>query len=109
MALVVLSAGAPLAAQEAPKPASPPAAVRQFRDAVVFQDRGVYDLAADEWQKFLKEFPADPLAAKARHYLGVCRLLLKQYDAAAEHLQQVIREHPQSELADSSYLNLGLA
>ena len=109
VALVVSSAAAPLAGQEAPKAASPPAAVRQFRDAVVFQDRGVYDLAADEWQNFLKEFPADPLAPKARHYLGVCRLLLKQYDAAAESLQQVIREHPHGELADSSYLNLGLA
>ncbi|MEX0677316.1 MAG: tetratricopeptide repeat protein, partial [Pirellulales bacterium] len=109
MALVLFAAGAPLAGQETPKAGSPPAAVRQFRDAVAFQDRGVYDLAADEWQKFLTQFSTDPLAPKALHYLGVCRLLLKQHDAAVESFQRVIREHPTSELADSSYLNLGLA
>ena len=88
---------------------SPPAAVRQFRDAVAFQDRGVYDLAADEWQRFLEKFPADPLAAKARHYLGVCQLLEKKYPEAAASFERVLREHPDSELADASYLNLGLA
>ena len=50
--------------------------MRQFRDCVAFQDRGVYDLAADEWEKFLKQFLRDRLAAKAHHYLGLCRLLL---------------------------------
>ncbi len=88
---------------------SPPAAVRQFRDAVAFQDRGVYDLAADEWQKFLDKFPGDALAAKARHYLGVCQLLEKKYPEAAASFERVLREHPDSELADASYLNLGLA
>jgi len=96
MALVLSASAARLVGQETPnaestKAESSPAAVRQFRDAVAFQDRGVYDLAADEWQKFLKQFPADPLAPKAQHYLGVCQLLLKQYDAAAETLGRVIR------------------
>ncbi len=93
----------------APNTKSPPAAIRQFRDAVAFQDRGVYDLAADEWQSFLKKFPADPLAAKARHYLGVCELLQKNFADAVTTFERVIREHPESGLADASYLNLGLA
>jgi len=87
---------------------SPAAAVRQFRECVAFQDRGVYDLAADEWQKFLDRFPQDPLAAKAQHYLGLCRLLLKQYDAAAVALKTSIEKYPKSDLVDASYLNLGL-
>lgn len=107
MAQLLLIACAPAAGQQ--PAASPAAAVRQFRDAVAFQDRGVYDLAADEWQKFLDEFPSDPLAPQARHYLGVCRLLLKQYDAAVKNFVRVIREHPDSELADATHLNLGLA
>jgi TolA-binding protein len=109
MSLAFFAAGAPLAGQESPPADSPPAAVRQFRDAAAFQDRGVYDLAVDEWQKFLKEFPNDPLAPKAQHYLGVCRLLLKQYDAAAESFGRAIADYPKSELAAASYLNLGLA
>jgi cellulose synthase operon protein C len=117
VALVLLLARSPALAQppatQAPagKSAekSPPAAVRQFRDAVAFQDRGVYDLAADEWQEFLDKFPTDPLAAKARHYLGVCQLLEKKYPEAASSFERALREHPESELADASYLNLGLA
>jgi TolA-binding protein len=105
--LLVAAAQAP--AQETRKPESPAAAVRQFRDAAAFQDRGLYDLAADEWQKFLSQFAADPLAPKARHYLGVCRMMQKQYDAAVEAFERLLRDHPDAELADSSYLNLGLA
>ncbi len=81
------------AADDAPVPKSPPAWVRQFRDSVAFQDRGVYDLAADEWEKFLEQFPKDPLTPKAQHYLGLCRLLLKQYDAATVAFQRVIDVH----------------
>jgi cellulose synthase operon protein C len=95
-------------ADDAPAQKSPPAAVRQFRDCAAFQDRGVYDLAADEWERFLEQFPQDPLAAKAHHYLGMCRLLLKQYDAAAADFKFTIETYPKSELADASYLNLGL-
>ena len=115
----LLPVGTPLLAQQAPpakgQPAkaptaakSPAAAVRQFRECVAFQDRGVYDLAADEWEKFLERFPQDPLAAKAQHYLGLCRLLLKQYDAASVALKKAIEKYPKSELIDESYLNLGL-
>ncbi len=107
-ALALLAAPAAAAETEGP-PKSPPAAVRQFRDAVAFQDRAVYDLATDEWKKFLDKFPGDPLAPKAQHYLGVCQLLQKKYDAAIDSFRRVLREHPGSELADATYLNLGLA
>src|SRR4051812_17454311 len=35
-------------ADDPPPAKSTPAAVRQFRECLAFQDRGVYDLAADE-------------------------------------------------------------
>ncbi len=108
VALALVGASLAPAAEDAPPAKSPPAAVRQFRDSVAFQDRGVYDLAADEWGKFLKQFPQDPLAPKAQHYLGLCRLLLKQYDAATVAFQRVIDVYPQCELIDATYLNLGL-
>ena len=81
---------APPDAGGAPAAASTPKALRQYRDAVAFQNRAVYDLAADEWQQFLEDFPRDPLVSKARHYLGVCRLQLKQFDEAEKAFAEVI-------------------
>ena len=101
-----LSAGI-VAAQEAPK--SKPAAVALYRDAVTFQNKGLYDLAADEWEKFLKTHAADPLAPKAQHYLGVCRLQQKKFDDAVAAFEVVIEKHPKVDLLDQTYLNLGLA
>lgn len=95
--------------QEQPVAKSSAAAIRQYRDAVAFQNRGVYDLAADEWGKFLKQFADDPLASKAQHYLGICQLQLKQYDEAAASLAAVVGKYPKFELLESTYLNLGLA
>jgi cellulose synthase operon protein C len=55
-------------------------AVGYYADAANFQNNGVFPLAIDEWKKLLKEFPADPLASKAWHYLGVCYMQLEQPD-----------------------------
>ena len=62
------------------------AARRQFDGAVALHKGGVYDLAVDEWEKFLKKFPDDPLTAQAQFFAGVCYLSLKdkQYDKARE-------------------------
>ena len=94
---------------QAPTPVkSSPLAIRQYRDSTTFQNRALYDLAADEWEKFLEKFPSDPLASKAQHYLGVCRLQLKQYDAAEAAFKKVIATYPNFELLDTTYLDLGL-
>src|SRR5579859_5143281 len=61
---------------------SSPMAIRQYRDAANFQNRELYDLAADEWEKLLAKFPQDPLIPSGQHYLGVCRFHLKQYEPA---------------------------
>ncbi len=59
-------------AAEAAKPAnSPQEALNLYADAANFQNNNAFDLAAEEWEKFLKKFPQDPLAAKAQQYLGV--------------------------------------
>ena len=81
VALLLFAGLSPAARSQDAAPAkSPPAAVRQYADAVALQNRGVYDLAADEWEKFLKSYAKDPLEPKAEYYLGVCRLQLKKYD-----------------------------
>lgn len=86
---------------------SPQEAQIIYRDAANFQNNGAFDLASEEWERFLKRFPKDPLAAKAQHYLGVCNLQLKDYAKAAGAFQTVVNEHPKFEAIQDSYLNLG--
>ena len=78
-----------------------------YGDAANFQNNGAFDLAAEEWQKFLQKFPKDPLAAKAQHYLGVCHMQLKHFDQAATAFQAVVSNHPKFEALQDVYLNLG--
>lgn len=86
---------------------SPPEALNLFADAASFQNNAAFELAADEWENFLKKFPNDPLAIKARHYAGVCHLQLKRFDQAAKHFQAVLAGSDKFELAEDAALNLG--
>jgi TolA-binding protein len=101
-----------LAAQEKKEAATPKssnAAIAQYRAAVAFQNRGVFDLAAAEWAAFLKQFPTDPLAGKAEHYLGVCLFQQKKYPEAQAAFEKLIAAHPKFELLNESLYNLALA
>src|SRR6187549_436975 len=88
---------------------SSPEAILAYREAANLQNNNAFDVAAEEWQKFLKDFPKDPLAAKAQHYLGVCQLQNKQPAKAADSFAAVIKEHPEFELLEDALLNLGSA
>jgi TolA-binding protein len=90
-------------------PSSSSEAVLAYRDAANFQNNGAFEVAAEEWQKFLKDYGKDPLAAKARHYLGVCQLQLKQYAAAAATFAAVVKDHPKFELLEDAYFDLASA
>lgn len=73
-------------------PASTAAARSAFAAAAALHNREAWDLAAEEWQAFLEAHPDDPLAAKARCYLGVCQAALDQWPAAEATLARVIRD-----------------
>src|SRR6185295_9082994 len=95
-------------AQEKEKAAvSSEEAKKSFADAATLQNNNAFDVAVEEWEKFLKNYAKDPLAPKAQHYLGVCQLQLKQYDKAAAAFQAVIANNPKFELIEDSYINLG--
>ena len=72
---------------------------------------GVYELAVDEWEKFLKNFPDDPLASQAQFFAGVCYLSMKdkQYEKARDAFQKVVTKYPKFEQLDKAYFNLGLS
>ncbi len=84
------------------------AAVRQYRAAVALQNKQLYDLAAEEWQAFLAEYPQDKLAADARHYLGICLFQQEQYELAEAAFQQALAGELSAEIRLSAMLNLGL-
>jgi TolA-binding protein len=93
----------------AEKPAtakSTPDALNLYADAASFQNNNAFELAAEEWEKFLKLYPNDPLADKARHYAGVCQMQLKQFARAAEHFAAVVAKGREFELAEDARLNL---
>jgi cellulose synthase operon protein C len=78
-----------------------------YSDAANFQNNQSFDLAAEEWEKFISRFPKDPLAAKATNYAGVCYLQLKQYEKAADKFAAVVKSYPNFDLAEEAHLNWG--
>ncbi|MFO1066193.1 MAG: tetratricopeptide repeat protein [Pirellulales bacterium] len=87
---------------------SDPAAVNHYADAANFQNNAAYKLAVEEWQKLLKDFPKDPLASKAAHYLGVCYMQLEQpdYVKAAEAFSRALADK-ELEVREETLVNLG--
>ena len=65
---ILLSLVAPARAAD---PESSDAARAAYASAAALQNREAWDLAAEEWQALQKDHPQDPLALKARYYLGI--------------------------------------
>ena len=100
----------PSRAQQPPVKAqaeSSPAAVATYSDAANYQNNMAYELAAEEWGRFLERYGNDPLAAKAQHYRGVCLVRLKQYAEAINAFDAVLSQYPKFEMLQETYLNLG--
>lgn len=89
------------------KNTSSESALAMYADAANFQNNGAFELAAAEWEKFLKQFPDDPLVPKAQHYAGVCHLQLKNLEKAAAAFQAAVEKFDKFELTEDAYLNLG--
>ena len=84
------------------------AATRQYAAAVALQNRGVYDLAAEEWVKFINTYQADARLDRAFHYLGVCYLQANQLEPAQQCFETVVKTYPKFELLEATYLYLGV-
>ena len=89
--------------------AEDPAATRQYAAAVALQNRGEYDLAAQEWTKFITTAKTDPRVERAFHYLGICHLKANRLPEAIQCFETVIKTYPKFDLLESTYLYLGVA
>ncbi len=85
------------------------AASRRYAVAAGLQTRHLPGLAAEEWTRFLADFPNDLRRDKARHYLGVCLLQDGKYDAAIATLKDFAAAYPRYDQLDAVALNLGVA
>ncbi len=79
-----------------------------FADAANAQNNGAFPLAIEQWNKLLKEYPADPLASSARHFLGVCYLQQEKPDfpAAIEQFKISLKDMELKQ-REESLVNLG--
>jgi TolA-binding protein len=75
------------AAEDAP---STEAARAAYTAAAALQNREAWELAAEEWAALVAAHPHDPLALKARYYLGICQAKNDDWPAAAETLRAVL-------------------
>ncbi len=76
-----------------------PAARAAYASAAALQNREAWDLAAEEWQSLIDAHPDDPLAAKARFYLGICQLKTGDWQAAEATLTRVVSGDNDAETA----------
>ncbi len=94
---------------ESPAETTSDAATRQYAAAVALQNRGVFDLAAAEWVKFIEAHKTHPRLPNALLHLGVCYLQTEKPDQAAESLQTLVKEYPDAEVREAALFFLGVA
>ena len=86
---------------------SSPEALAAFSKAANLQNNDAYDLAAEQWEQFLKTHGSDPKSTEARYNLGVCYMQLDKLDKARTMLQQVVESKTKIDRSEDAYLNLG--
>ncbi len=70
-----------------------------YNTAHGMMENKVYDMAREQWEDFLKEYPTDSRCSAARHFLGVCffqagdyRNAIPRFSEAAEDRKFELRE-----------------
>jgi len=89
--------------------AQPPAATL-FNSAVSDENNGQLDRAISGYQNFIKFYPDNPNAARAKYNIGHCHYTQQRFDQAAEDFQKVIegyREEPT--LTPQAYFMKGMS
>lgn len=83
-------------------------ALATYADAANLQNNGELELAIEQWQKLLKNFPDDPLVPHAAHYMGVCYMQLPdpKYREAAAAFERALRAEKYA-LREESLYNRG--
>ena len=107
--------GAPGAGTPAPAPpptgasASGASPTKVYEQAYADYASGLWDLAVDGFEGFLKDFPTSTQAPNAQFYIGRAYLNDAKYDKAVDAFDKVIRNYPMSMNVPDSYTLKGVA
>jgi TolA-binding protein len=79
-----------------------------FADAANAQNNGAYPLAIENWKKLLQEYPSDPSASSAHHFLGVCYLQqdMPDFNSAVREFKLAL-QNPSLKQREEALVNLG--
>ena len=84
------------------------AVLRQYDWAVALQNRGDYDRAAEQWARFIHEFPKSIFLTQALFNRGECLFHAGKKKEAAEVYAELLERFPADDLADEALYALGL-
>jgi len=79
----------------------------QFDFARTCMDKGEYNRAVGEFERFIHFFPDAPQVPTAHNLIGMCYLKERRYDTAREIFFQIIRSDPDSSLAGKAIFLIG--
>lgn len=100
VSVVVFCASVKLFAQETQVDSDLKFGIELFRNQM-------YDLAEEQFNKFLQQYPASPSAGQARYYLALSQLDQKKYADAAGNFQTFAIQYPNDPQAPSAWMNAG--
>ena len=72
----------------------------------LFQNK-MYDLAEEQFSKFLRQYPASPSAGQARYYLAMSQYDQDKFATAATNFQAFAVQYPNDPLAPNAWMNAG--
>lgn len=82
---------------------------RQYRAAAALYDRGLYDLAIDEWKKFVDTYPSHDRHAYGQHYLGISYFQAGDQKNALAQFSKLLKDTPNFDLAEQAMLYMGVS
>ncbi len=71
--------------------------------------RGNYDLAVEEFEEYLANFPTTDLADNATYWIGECHYRQGKYRQAIDQFDNVLRRYPRSDKVPGALLKKGYA
>ena len=87
-----------------PAAAAPPAPRELYSQAYADYARGNFDLAIQEYQEYLRNYPDTDLSDNAQYWIGECLYSKQQYAEALEAWDELFRRFPGSDkLPDARY------
>jgi tol-pal system protein YbgF len=98
-------------AQAAPPPAAaaPPAPRELYTQAYADYARGNFDLAIQEWQEYLRNYPDTDLSDNAQYWIGECLYSKGLFADSVEAWNELLRQFPSSDKVPDARYKKGLA